>query len=107
LPEDLAGLVQLQIESLLPHAIEIDVVAESLTMSRRSLQRSLAKKALTYSQLLIATRMRLAARWLAHSDKPIAEIAFDLGYQDASNFTRAFRRQIGASPQAFRDNLES
>jgi AraC-like DNA-binding protein len=51
--------------------------------------------------------MRLAARWLAHSDKPIAEIAFDLGYQDASNFTRAFRRQIGASPQAFRDNVES
>jgi len=108
LPTDLVGVVQLQIESLLPgHAIEIDVIAESLNTSRRSLQRSLAKQALTYSQVLIATRMRLAAKWLANSDKPIAEIAFDLGYQDASNFTRAFRRQIGVSPQSFRENPES
>jgi len=108
LPLDLVGLVELQIESLLPtRAIEIDLVAESLAMSRRGLQRSLAQQALTYSQILAATRMRLAARWLARSDKPIAEIAFDLGYNDSSNFTRAFRRQAGASPQAFRDNLKS
>lgn len=106
LPQDLVGLVQLQIKCLLPnYAIDINTVAESLTMSRRSLQRNLARKALNYSQLLANIRMRLAARWLARSEKPIAEIAFDLGYQDASNFTRAFRRQAGVSPQTFRTNL--
>lgn len=108
LPQDIVELVQLQIECLLrDHAIGIDAIAESLTMSRRSLQRSLAKQALTYSQVLAATRARLAARWLARSEKSIAQIAFDLGYQDASNFTRAFRQQTGISPQAFRNNLRS
>lgn len=108
LPTNLAGLVQLQIESLLPdRTIEIDAIAESLAMKRRSLQRSLAKQGLTYSQILMLTRIRLAAKWLARSDKPIAEIAFDLGYEDSSNFTRAFRREAGISPQDFRDNLKS
>jgi AraC-like DNA-binding protein len=82
----------------------IDTVAETLTMSRRSLQRSLAKQGLTYSQLLAETRMRQAADRLENTDEPIAEISFDLAYTDASNFTRAFRRQTGVSPQTFRYN---
>ena len=105
LPGDLSGLVQLQIESFLSgRAVQIDTVAETLTMSRRSLQRSLAEQGLNYSQIFAEVRMRRAADWLEKADKPIAEIAFDLGYTDASNFTRAFRRQTGVSPQAFRDN---
>ena len=96
LPEGLGGLVQLQIECLLSdRALQIDTVAESLAMSTRSLQRGLARQGLTYSQLLAETRMRQAAHWLESTDKPIAEIAFDLCYTDPSNFTRAFRLQTG------------
>jgi AraC-like DNA-binding protein len=106
LPEELGGLVQLQIQNLLPDRIhQIDLVAETLAMSRRSLQRNLAAQGLTYSQLLNEARMSQARRWLETSDMPIAEMACALGYTDASNFTRAFRRQTGVSPQAFRDNL--
>ena len=105
LPENLTGLVQLQIESMLSRRpLQIDIVAETLAINTRSLQRSLAKQGVTYSQLLAETRMRQAATWLENSGKPIAEIASDLGYQDASNFTRAFRRQAGVAPLAFRDN---
>jgi AraC-like DNA-binding protein len=104
LPEDLGGLVRLQIESLLSdRAYLIDSVAETLNMSRRSLQRKLAAQGLTYSHLLTEARMTQAGRWLETSDMPIAEIAFALGYTDASNFTRAFRWQTGVSPQAFRE----
>lgn len=43
LPSDLAGLVELQIASLLPGcALHVDLIAETLGMSRRSLQRDLA-----------------------------------------------------------------
>jgi len=107
LPGDLYGLVQLQVGELLTNrAVGIDVVAESLIMSRRSLQRRLADEGLTFSQILAETRLRLAADWLQNTDKPVGEIAFDLGYRDASNFTRAFRRQTGVSPQRFRDNAD-
>ena len=105
LPEDLAGLVRLQIETLLSdRAAQVDTVAETLAVSRRSLQRGLAEQGLSYSQLLTEVRTRHAADLLAGADdRSVAEIAFDLGYTDASNFTRAFRRQTGLSPQAFRE----
>ena len=106
LPKDLAGVVYYQIESLLSErAMQIDTVAESLAMNTRSLQRNLAKQGTTYSRLLSETRIRKAAMWLENSDKPIAEIALDLGYLNTSNFTRAFRRQTGVSPQFFRHNV--
>jgi hypothetical protein len=57
-------------------------------------------------------RVNLGATWkpspgdrqarMKHSDKPVVEIAFDLGYADASNFTRAFRHLTGVTPSAFR-----
>lgn len=103
LPTDLAGLVELQIESLLPHrAVPVDLVAETLGTSRRSLQRGLAVQGVSYTDLLTAVRVRRAATWLERTDKPVMEIAFDLGYTSPTNFTRAFRRQTGISPKAFR-----
>jgi AraC-like DNA-binding protein len=56
--------------------------------------------------VLAETRIHLAASELTDTDKPVAEIAYDLGYADSSNFTRAFRRQIGTSPQAFRETAK-
>jgi AraC-like DNA-binding protein len=103
LPEDWHGLVRLQVEQLLgDRCLSIASVAESLGMSRRSLQRRLGHQGSTFSQILAETSIRQAADWLANTDKPVAEVAFDLGYRDASNFTRAFRRQTGVSPLRFR-----
>ncbi|MCP5426341.1 MAG: helix-turn-helix domain-containing protein [Gammaproteobacteria bacterium] len=39
---------------------------------------------------------------LSVSDRPVAEIAATLGYTDASNFARAFRRETGVSPRTYR-----
>lgn len=108
LPEDLCGLVQLQIENLLSvQTFGVETVAETLAMSRRSLQRGLAQQGLTYSQVLAETRLRSTVDWLDNTDNPVAEIAFDLGYTDGSNFARAFSRQTGVSPQTFRDKARS
>ena len=103
IPQNLEGLVQFQIESLLSSGkLHIDTVAESMMMSRRTLQRRLAEQHETYSHLLSEIRFKIAARKLANSDQAIAEIAFELGYGDASNFTRAFRQKTGVSPLYFR-----
>jgi AraC-like DNA-binding protein len=76
-------------------------------MSKRSLQRLLAEQGLRYSQLLAKARQRLAVAWLEETGKTVGEIAFDLGYTDSSNFSRAFRLQVGMTPKAFRGNLEN
>ena len=104
----LTGLVQLQIEELLgDQRLHIDTVAESLMMSRRSLQRYLAEHGISYSELLADVRMHSAIKHLRCADEPITDIAFALGYTNASNFTRAFRVRNGVSPQQFRERLTS
>ncbi len=103
IPLDFPDLVEFQIESLLSGGkLHIDLVAESMMMSRRSLQRRLAESRQSYSHLLSETRLKLAAERLAGSDQTVTDIAVELGYRNASNFTRAFRQRTGVSPLHFR-----
>ena len=82
--------------------LHIDRIAESLGMSRRTLQRAIGREGLTYLGLVNEYRLRKARDWLDGSEKPVTEIALDLGYTDASNFSRAFRRHIGLTPTEYR-----
>ena len=38
----------------------------------------------------------------AVGDRPITDIAFDVGFADLSNFVRTFHRAAGVSPRRFR-----
>lgn len=53
-------------------------------------------------QYLTQWRMLLAANLLARSNAPLASIAEDVGYQTDTAFSRAFRREYGAPPAAWR-----
>lgn len=44
-----------------------------------------------------------AKRQLVFTNQPIHEIAYDLTFADPSHFARFFRKQTGATPQAFRE----
>jgi AraC-like DNA-binding protein len=55
-------------------------------------------------QYLTQWRMMLAANLLARSNAPLARIAEDVGYQTDTAFSRAFRREYGAPPAAWRRN---
>lgn len=104
LPTTLTGLLETQIEALITAGAKfhVETVADSLMMSKRTLQRAIAYEGLNYFQLLSDVRLRKAMDWLDRSDKPVTEIALALGYTDVSNFSRAFRRHTGISPRAFR-----
>jgi len=56
----------------------------------------------TPHQYLVRSRLRHAARRLADDDSPITDIAYDVGFNDLSNFVRSFHRAAGASPLKFR-----
>lgn len=53
-------------------------------------------------QYLTQWRMMLAANLLCRSNAPLARIAEDVGYQTDTAFSRAFRREFGAPPAAWR-----
>ena len=53
-------------------------------------------------QYLTQWRMLLAANLLRRSNAPLSQIAEDVGYQTDTAFSRAFRREYGAPPAAWR-----
>ena len=53
-------------------------------------------------QYLTQWRMVLAANLLSRSNAPLARIAEDVGYQTDTAFSRAFRREYGQPPAAWR-----
>ena len=77
-------------------------VATLLGMSARSLQRRLKEQGTTYVQVLRDTRRELAIGHLREQQCSVTEIAFLLGFEDASAFARAFRSWTGVTPSSFR-----
>jgi AraC-like DNA-binding protein len=55
-------------------------------------------------QYLTQWRMLLACNLLSRSNAPLASIAEAVGYQTDTAFSRAFRRELGAPPAAWRRN---
>ncbi|MFN3748311.1 MAG: AraC family transcriptional regulator ligand-binding domain-containing protein [Sphingorhabdus sp.] len=82
-------------------------VASSLGMSKALMQARLAERGYTFQHLLDETRRELVLGYLAQPDLSITEITFRLGFTDASNFTRAFRRWMGVSPTHYRHGLRA
>jgi AraC-like DNA-binding protein len=56
----------------------------------------------TPHQYLVRSRLRHGARLLADDDRPITDVAYDVGFGDLSNFVRTFHRAAGVSPLKFR-----
>lgn len=50
--------------------------------------------------------VREARRHLAYSNLPVAEVAYQLGFQDPAYFSRFFTRATGMAPRAFRAQIE-
>lgn len=81
-------------------------IARSLSVSTRMLQRTLAVKGETFSNLLLEARIQLAARMLESPNLgriAVAEIGRRVGFKDPSHFAKVFRRLRGMSPAQARN----
>lgn len=91
---------------LLPHAkANASNVARKLAMSRRTLTRKLGDEGVGFAEILDETRAALAKRYLAERDLQVTEIAWLLGYREASSFTHAFKRWTGMTPRQLRSSV--
>ena len=83
----------------------LSVVAEELELSPRTLQRRLADRGLTHSQVVNKARINKAYQLLAKRDLDINEIASATGFATPSGFSRAFQSWTGKSPRSFRQGI--
>jgi AraC-like DNA-binding protein len=82
----------------------IEQVARKLNMSSRTLRRHLRIEGSTFRGIVENLRMTIAAKYLRNTQIPSQSIAALLGYSEAANFHRAFKRSIGVTPEEFRMN---
>ena len=101
--EDLGGQVKRALKrSLAGRRPTLQVVAQEMRMSARTLQRRLTESGATFQQLAETARREMARHYLGHSHAEFHEVAYLLGYEDANSFFRAFHQWEGVSPGAWR-----
>ena len=97
--QHIAGLLQTS-EPPLP---DLGEVAFELNVSQRTLNRRLQAENTSFRQLKSQALARWAKQYLRETDHSVEAIAEGLGYRDAANFRRAFRKSEGCSPIEYRN----
>jgi AraC-like DNA-binding protein len=80
----------------------LTAIAKLLEMSDRSLRRQLREQGISFRGLLDELRMQIALKYLRTTRLANEDIALALGFSDATNFRRAFRRWTNKSPSEIR-----
>ena len=87
---------------------QVSAYAAALACTEKSLTRAALEATGQSAKSVIATRIALEAkRLLVHTDRPIYLIAEGLGFEEATNFAKFFRREAGCTPIAFRRQYKS
>ena len=81
-------------------------IASTMNVSERTLNRRLQDEGTNYRELRGEVIDRWARQYLDQTDLSVEAIAAALGYQDAANFRRAFRKRQGIAPGQYRQGLE-
>ncbi len=94
--------------ALYPYAKDLDLTvkrsAEILNMSTRTLQRKLADEGATFRALKDSLMFTCAVEMMSEGF-PLTQIAIQLSFADLSQFSRAFKRVSGLSPQKYHKSI--
>ena len=82
----------------------MSTVADAFNMSARTFRNRLRRHNTSYQSLLDRERHEQAMNFLRNSEKSVKEIAYILGFQESSNFSRVFKKWTGVTPLDFRRN---
>ena len=86
----------------------VEQLAEDMHMSERTLQRKL--KAMidkTPQDAIRSIRLNKARNLLENDSLTVSEVAFKVGFQEPTNFSRSFKKQFGFSPSYYRNDQEA
>jgi AraC-like DNA-binding protein len=96
----LAGQVHLLLEMSEPKDRKLQVIANKLFLTPRTLHRHLVAENTCFKMLLEQVNHQ-QAKVLFQQGTSVQSVAYALGYTDSANFRRAFKRWEGKTPQEF------
>ena len=84
------------------HSRNADDLAAWLNLSARTLHRQLKEEGASLQQLKDAVRRDMATDLLLRTQRPIKQIAAEVGFQNEKSFMRAFKGWTEQTPEEFR-----
>jgi AraC-like DNA-binding protein len=81
---------------------DAEAVAETLRITSRTLRSRLRERGTSFQSILDDVRHQLAVNYLGSSTLSLADICALVGFNDVSNFRRAFKKWTGKNPCEFR-----
>lgn len=101
--DDVIGTVKRYVREHIQEDIYIADIAGQVFLNEQYLMRTFKKATgLSILEYITNERLRLAQELLVDTDLPINRVADAVGYGNYSYFTRLFKRNMGLTPQAFR-----
>jgi signal transduction histidine kinase/DNA-binding response OmpR family regulator len=98
--------IQLMEENLDNIELSVDKMSEGLGMSRTNLNRKLkAVTGFATNEFIQDFRLRRAALLIEKKADSISQIAYQVGFNDQSYFTKCFKKKFGKTPSEFGDLL--
>jgi AraC-like DNA-binding protein len=98
----MAGKIRALLLRSITNPPTLAAIAKLLEVSDRSLRRQLREQGISFRSLLDELRMQIALKYLRTTKLANEDIALALGFSDATNFRRAFRRWTNKSPSEIR-----
>ncbi len=84
-------------------ALDIDVVADTLAVSRRTLERRFRNRmGISVRRAIVLVRLEVARYLLVQTDLNITAVSVEAGFSSPSRMSNVFRRELGCSPRDFR-----
>ena len=94
---------ELIVDKLPKGTANIEVVASTLAMSVKTLERRLAEHGRTFSELVDSLRCQTAKHYLEETDLRLSQITYLAGYPEPAALVRAFKRWTGKTPMQYWD----
>lgn len=85
--------------------ITLEELARRVNVSPRTIDRYLKQEGMGFRQLSDKVRFEQACELLSVEGASVSAVAVQLGFSDAANFSRAFRRVMGMLPSEYQANL--
>lgn len=84
------------------YLLTLELAAGALGIHQRTLKRRLAAEGASFRKIRDQLQAKYAQKRLRETSASLAEISVELGYTHTPHFCRAFKRQTGLSPGAYR-----